>query len=402
MRPERHQARLARVICLLVLALVLAPVCLPRDAAATEQSEPEVPAAGPEYLRAKILEVGELVEEDLGYGMIVYTQEVKMAVTSGPRKGLTLTINHSNPDNVAFQIPVAVGRHVLVSAFFDGTEVAEAYIEDIVRDRYLLWLGLGFLGCLLLVGGRKGLRAGLTLGLTILGVLKVLLPGLLAGRSPIALSVLVAAGATTITLVAVSGFRAKTLAAIIGTTGGVVTAGVLARYVGTLAQLTGYSAEEAQMLLYIPQGIQFDFRGLLFAGMLIGALGAVMDVGMSVASAIDEIWRANPALSAQRLFRSGMNVGRDVMGTMSNTLVLAYTGGAIPLLLLFMAYDLPLARVLNLDLVATEVVRALTGSIGLVLAIPITAAAGGLLVSMQRGRGRHGQAAAAEAAGEAQ
>lgn len=386
MSASVRRARLAAVLGLPILLLAL--LLQPPTAAAEAGPEEVVPE--PEYLRARILELGETTETDLGYGMIIYTQPVTLVVTSGAHKGLELTFEHHNPGDVAFQIPLAVGREVLLSAFFDGAEVSEAYIEDIVRDRHLLWLGAVFLGCLVLVGGGKGLRAGITLGLTILGVFKVLLPGLLAGHSPIFLSVLVAAGAASITLLAVGGFRPKTLAAIIGTTGGVVAAGFLARYVGAVAQLTGFSAEETQMLLYIPQGIEFDFQGLLFAGMLIGALGAVMDVGMSVASAIEEVWRANPAQTPRSLFRSGMNVGRDVIGTMSNTLVLAYTGGAIPLLLLFMAYELPLARVINLDLVATEVVRAFTGSIGLVLAIPVTAAAAGVLVAMQPTRGRHG------------
>lgn len=385
MLSSSRQARFGVLLGLLVLV----PTLMLPSSAATAQADPDEVIPEPEYVRARIVELGEMREENLGYGMVIYKQEVTLVVTSGPHKGLELNFEHSNPAELAYQIPLAVGKNVLVSAFFEEGRLAEAYIEDLIRDRYLLWLGVLFLGCLVLVGGRKGLRAGIVLGLTILGVFKILLPGLLAGGSPILLSVLVAAGASAVTLLAVGGLRPKTLAAIIGTGGGVIVAGLLAKWVGSLAQLTGFSAEEAQMLLYTPQGVDFDFQGLLFAGMLIGALGAVMDVGMSVSSAVEEVWRANPAQTRQSLFRAGMNVGRDVIGTMSNTLVLAYTGGAIPLLLLFMAYDLPLARVLNLDLVATEVVRAFTGSIGLVLAIPISAASAGFLVTMQRTGGRH-------------
>ncbi len=137
--------------------------------------------------------------------------------------------------------------------------------------------------------------------------------------------------------------------------------------------MTGMSTEEASMLLYIPQGIQFDFKALLFSGILLGALGAVMDVAMSIASSIEEVYKANKELSRGELFSAGMEVGKDVMGTMSNTLILAYTGSSIPLLLLFMAYDTPLVRMLNLDIIATEIVRSLAGSIGLILTIPLTA-----------------------------
>lgn len=138
--------------------------------------------------------------------------------------------------------------------------------------------------------------------------------------------------------------------------------------------MTGMSSEEATMLLYIPQGIAFDFKALLFSGILLGgALGAVMDVAMSIASSIEEVYKANKELSRGQLFSAGMEVGKDVMGTMSNTLILAYTGSSIPLLLLFMAYDTPTVRMLNLDIIATEIVRSLAGSIGLILTIPLTA-----------------------------
>jgi len=158
-----------------------------------------------------------------------------------------------------------------------------------------------------------------------------------------------------------------------GTSFGVIIAGIIAFYVGNKASLSGLSAEEATMLMYIPQGIEFNFRQLLFAGIIMGSLGAAMDIGISIASSIEEIHKANPRLSRGRLFRSGMNVGKDVMGTMVNTLILAYTGTSIPMLLLFMAYETELSKVFNLDVIATEVVRSLSGSIGLILTIPITA-----------------------------
>jgi uncharacterized membrane protein len=134
------------------------------------------------------------------------------------------------------------------------------------------------------------------------------------------------------------------------------------------------------MLTYIPQAVTFDFKGLLFSGIILGSLGAVMDIGMSIASSIEEIHRVNPSLTRKELFSSGMNVGQDVMGTMTNTLILAYTGSSIPLLLLFMAYETSFVKILNLDIIATEVIRSLTGSIGLVVAIPITALASSFFI----------------------
>ncbi|RYD06678.1 hypothetical protein N752_03115 [Desulforamulus aquiferis] len=232
---------------------------------------------------------------------------------------------------------------------------------------------------MIVIGGIKGLKSVISLGVTGAGIFYILLPMLFKGYDPILSTVFVAAVLTSFTMILVHGFNIKTFSGIIGTTSGVVVAGVLAMLVGKAARLTGFSSEEMQMLLYIPQQVDFNFQGLLFAGMIIGALGAVMDVGISVASAIEEVKRVNPLLKKKELVQAGMNVGRDIMGTMANTLILAYTGGAIPLILIFMAYEMPFLKIINLDLIATEIVRALTGSIGLILAIPITAVVAGML-----------------------
>ena len=196
---------------------------------------------------------------------------------------------------------------------------------------------------------------------------------MLKGVNPIPISVAIAVAVTIITMFLVGGVNSKSISAIIGTSVGVIIAGLISYFIGTKANLTGLSAQEATMLMYIPQDVLFNFKNLLFAGIILGALGAAMDVGISVASSIEEINIANPALNRKQLFNAGMNVGKDVMGTMTNTLILAYTGSSIPLLLLFMAYETSIIKILNLDIIATEIVRSLSGSIGLVLTIPITA-----------------------------
>jgi uncharacterized membrane protein len=188
---------------------------------------------------------------------------------------------------------------------------------------------------------------------------------------------------TTITFVLISGFTKKAAAATVGTAGGVLIAALISMIVGRAAHLTGMSSEEAQMLMYIPQNIKFNFRDLLFTGIIIGALGAVMDVAMSIASSLEEIKKSNPSISMSKLIKSGISIGRDIMGTMSNTLILAYTGASVPLLLLFMAYNMSYTKIINLDLIATEFVRALSASIGLILAIPLTALAAGMLFSFK-------------------
>jgi len=154
-----------------------------------------------------------------------------------------------------------------------------------------------------------------------------------------------------------------------------VLGGLIAYIFGIVARLSGFSSPDASMLLYLPDAIAFDFRGLLFAGIIIGALGAAMDVAISIASSLTELQRENPNISAKNMIKAGFNIGHDIMGTMINTLVLAYAGGALTMLLLFVGFGTSFHHIVNLDFFATEVVRAVAGSIGLLFAIPITIAA---------------------------
>ncbi|MFA6808992.1 MAG: YibE/F family protein, partial [Eubacteriales bacterium] len=193
-------------------------------------------------------------------------------------------------------------------------------------------------------------------------------------------SIITAIFATVLTLILVSGLNKKTITSIVGTIGGVVFAGIIAILFSKVAKLTGLSSEEAQMLMFAPLKVEFNFQGLLFAGIILGALGAVMDVSMSIASSINELRTVNPGLKAKELFSGGMNVGKDIMGTMTNTLILAYAGASIQLMLLFMAYNVPIDKIINSDMIATEVVRALTGTLGLLVAIPLTAFIGSILM----------------------
>jgi uncharacterized membrane protein len=300
-------------------------------------------------------------------------QDVQLRIDTGTHKGEIVDVQNSLSDHQYYDIIVEKGQKVtiMIEEYKDGTY--QVYISDYYRANSLGYLLVLFMLLVVAIGKLKGVKALISLGITIASVLFVMLPLMLKGWNPIMVSVVTAVFVTIITMVIVAGFNHKTISAILGTSFGVIIAGLIAFYVGNKANLSGLSAEEATMLMYIPQGIQFNFRQLLFAGIIMGSLGAAMDIGISIASSIEEIHKANPKLSRGRLFRSGMNVGKDVMGTMVNTLILAYTGTSIPMLLLFMAYETELSKVFNLDVIATEVVRSLSGSIGLILTIPITA-----------------------------
>lgn len=248
------------------------------------------------------------------------------------------------------------------------------------RGRSLLLLLAVFAVLTVIVGGMQGVRTIFTVTLTAGSVIWILLPALLAGYEAVPTTVAVASLVTVVALGSTAGVSAKTLTAIIGTTGGVVAAGVLAVVASDAAQIVVFELEDIQMLAELPDGTSLDYEGVLFAGMIIGALGAVMDVGMSIASAVAELKRVNPHLGVSELVVSGMNVGRDIMSTMANTLILAYTGGAFPLLLFFMAHGTPLGRIMNAEAVTVEIIRMMAGSVGLVLCIPITALAAGVLI----------------------
>lgn len=308
------------------------------------------------------------------------TQFLDVKIKEGKHKDETIRAQNIVDPRLAHAISVEKGDSVLVYINEDNRANAlDASIIGHSREMYLYILIGTFALLLLLVGALKGLKAIVTLTITIAIIIKILLPLILMGYNPLWVSIISCAAIITITLIIVSGPNRKTLSAIIGTSGGVIAAGAIAMFVGTLSKLTGLGDEEAQMLVFIPQQIELDFKGLLFAAILIGTLGAVMDVGMSIASSMNEIERAKPDISSRQLIKSGMNIGRDIMGTMSNTLILAYTGGSLHLMLLLMAYDIPFIEIINQDIIATEVVRAISGSIGLVLSIPLTAVIAGTI-----------------------
>ncbi len=325
--------------------------------------------------RGKVLDVEEGPAEDVNF---LESYIVTVEILDGEFKGEIRVFQHMLSGSFAYDLPVKVGDKVLlmIEEYPDETNV---YITDYVRDTYVYTVIAIFVGLLLLIGRKTGFKTLITLIITAFFILKLLLPGILKGYDPILLTVIVSFLITLITILLIGGINTKSFSAIIGVLGGILAAGLITFYVGSKVKLTGLSAEEATMLMYIPQNIEFNFRKLLFSGIMLGALGAVMDVAMSIASSMEEIKKLNPTIKPKDLIVSGMNVGKDIMGTMSNTLILAYAGSTIPLLLLFMAYETSIVKIINLDIIATEIIRAISGTIGLILTIPITAFTSGVL-----------------------
>lgn len=317
------------------------------------------------------------VERDTtgGHDYALKMDIVTVQVLKGAYRGQELVIENAQLGNPAYDIVVAEGDKVLLRLEVVDGEIVSSYLEDQYRLGSLYVMLLLFVVIVLIIGRGSGLRTLASLAFTVLLVTQVLVPLSLKGYNPLLVAIGIGALASVLTLTVVGGWNTKSLHASVGTLGGLVVAGIFATAFGRLSGLTGLSSQEAQMLLYVPQGVTYNFQGLLFAGILIGALGAIMDIGMSIASSMHEIKATKPTINRWQLFSSGMSVGRDVMGTMTNTLILAYTGSALPLMMLFVAYEMPLIKVFNMDMISTEIVRALAGSIGLIFAIPITALA---------------------------
>ena len=186
------------------------------------------------------------------------------------------------------------------------------------------------------------------------------------------MSILTSAVIIITSLILIGGLNKKVITAALGTLGGVIVAGIFATIFGFLTKLSG-ACEEAVQLSINSSNINFNFRELLFAGIIISALGACMDVGMSIASSLDEIKSKKPDITVKELFKSGMNIGKDVIGTMSNTLILAYVGSSLTLIILFIVCDFNVIQIINKETILEEILSAIAGSTGVLFTVPITA-----------------------------
>lgn len=328
-------------------------------------------AGAEEVFRARVVEV---MSEGPVSGTpeeTVLRQIVLIRPSDGPDKGkiLKITLDYS-PDSPMERGLSRGNRIIIAKEEGDGNY----YFYSYDRTWGIITIVLLFFTATVLIGKGKGLRALASLGITLLVILKVFIPLLLTGVPIPILTFFTCALITVVTLVLLNGFGLKTLAALTGITGGLAASGLIALLFQKMMHLSGINMSEAQMLRYMPRQGHFSIEGLLFAGIVIGALGAVMDVGVELASSMREIRAAAPQMSRRAHMKAGMNVGRDIIGTMTNTLILAYTGASLPLLLLFHAYEWPLIRTLNLDMIASEILRGFAGSLGLIVAVPATVA----------------------------
>ena len=324
--------------------------------------------------------VTEILQDNLQPdGTRVGEQTVRVRMTSGTLEGQEIETTSSA--GFLFGAPCTVGMRVVVMQSVAGdTVVSSVYSQD--RGLQILLFAALYLLALFLIGGLQGVKGALGLVFTFGCVLFVYLPMVYRGWSPFWSAVLVCGVTTVVTLWLLGGPTRKTLAATAGTVAGVVMAGVSASLFSFATGITGWNVSdiESLMTLWNTSGIQVG--GLLFSGLLISALGATIDVAMSIASSMAEILAQTPDLSRRDLFRAGMRVGRDMMGTDSNTLILAFAGGSISMLVLNYAYDLPWLQIINSNNIGIAIMQGLSGSFGVVLCVPATVALSTLLYTL--------------------
>jgi uncharacterized membrane protein len=318
-------------------------------------------------------QVVEIVEEGIVEvnGQPKPYQIVQVRVLEGRWAGEVVTIDYGKTQVAPPGMSVHLGDTILVDFSQRGDGSWQAYFLDFVRTPSMLWLlGLFVTGTILL-SGRKGVRSLVAMGFSFVVIIGFILPRILAGANPIAVSTVGAFIILAATLYVVYGWTLKTHAAVLGILIALSLTGLLAFYFIGLNRLTGFGSEEA---IYLTQllPVSIDLRGLVLSSMLIGTLGVLDDLVITQTSAVFELHRANPELMFGNLYSRAMRIGQDHVAATVNTLVLAYTGAALPLLLLVTLAGEQFATFINREFVTEEVVRTLVGSLGLIAAVPIT------------------------------
>ncbi len=318
-----------------------------------------------QYYSATITEIEEGVKDDI----TIY--KIKAKFIEGPYKNKIIIFEHMPISVSSNDIELKKGMSIIVDLQLVNGLIDKASILDINRKSIIKTMAIIFLIVLIILGGLKGILAALSLLLTFLLIIFCLIPLILNQTNPILATILVSSISILINFILISGFSKKSFCAIISTIGGTIIAGLFAFYFGDLMALTGASSDNVQTLITHTDVI-IDYRGLLFSGMILGTMGAVMDIGMSITSFIFEMKKKKPTISSISLFKSGMTVGKDIMSTMTNTLILAYAGASLPLFLYFVNMDTSFVNIINMEFMAEEILRSISGSIGLVLTIPLT------------------------------
>lgn len=334
------------------------------------------------YERGKVVEIiNEQLEYDENLDIYLGNQELVVELLEDEYKGKQIEI--TNYLTKTHNVKVKNQTSVIINV--DDPQNIEAYYTVYNYDRLFAMIACTslLLIAIIAIGKGKGVKAILGLLYSLFIIIYILLPTVFSGYSPIMMSIVVAVLSTSVTLLLLNGESKKTYAAIISTTIGVFFSFIFFLLISNLLHIDGFSTSEAEGLILINGVTGLQVKDILYAGVLISSLGAIMDVGMSIVSSLYEVHKHNSTITRKQLFHSGIEIGRDMIGTMSNTLILAFTGSAFVTLLIFVSYQVQFNQIINSNYLAIEIAQGLCGTFGIVLTVPIASIIASLFLTKE-------------------
>src|SRR5574339_741130 len=344
---------------------------------------------GSETVRARVTQIIEDGEIDLG-GTVQRYQVARVELLEGEYRGIVMEMDYGKRQILSNTTYLQTGDTILVTVGSRPDGVLTVYFVDFVRSDSLLWLTAIFVIVILLISRWKGLRSLLSMAFSLLVIIGYIIPHILTGEDPLWVSIIGSVILLGVTLYLTYGWNLKTHAAVMSMIFVLLITGTLAVLFVFFTRLTGSGDENALFLLQM-LNTQINLRGLLLGGMIIGALGVLDDLVTTQASAVFELHHANASLGFRGLFRSAMRIGQDHVAATVNTLVLAYAGAALPMLLMFSLGRGNYSSLVNFEFVAEEIVRTIVGPLGLIEAVPLTTAIATLFALRSESLGKWSQ-----------
>lgn len=329
--------------------------------------------SGTDYEVGRVVRVLEnnVVVDETSEGIWRGSMKLEVEILSGRYKGDTAIVE--NYFSSLYNVRVLEGDKVSIRIDTVDKGEYQVSVYNYYRVPQMIGCIVAFIALLVIVGGKKGVKSVAGLVFTMVSVIWILLPLSLKGFPPLLVTIVLILLCNFVCFFLIDGIRKKTVVAALGSVCGVLAGAVFALIAQAAMSVTTYQMDEAEVLLLITSTTSLTVKDLFLCGILISCMGAVMDVAMSIVSAISEIHEVNPSMDAKGLFRSGMNIGRDAMGTMSNTLILAFVGSSFNMMLMIYSYDVSFQQLMNTDFVAIEAIQCIAGSVGIVCTVPIAA-----------------------------
>lgn len=327
---------------------------------------------GADTAQAEVAQIIEEGEVQLGESAQTY-QIARINILEGAYEGIQMEIDYGKRQARSDDYLLKPGDKIIVAISKTPDNIVNAYFVDYVRTTPILWLTLAFAAAIVLISQWKGIRALLSMAFSLYVIVGYIIPHILAGDDPLAVSIIGAIILLAVTLYLTYGWRLKTHAAVISMVLVLLITGGLAAIFTTFAKLNGSGDENVMFLMQLSE-TPINLRGLFLGGLIIGALGVLDDLVTTQASAVFELHHANPSLGFRGLYAAAMRIGQDHVAATVNTLVLAYAGASLPMLLMFSLARGDYGYIVNFSFIAEEIARTLVGSLGLIAAVPITTA----------------------------